>query len=117
MLYLNFNPRGIQMSGFMENCLQNQTTRRMANPIWRKHVQDHFTYLMERAALTKVPDYLFATYRHRPVACLQHMEVPFEHVYTVMILNRISMVDGLREEHHQLYIPSEDALERLDESF
>lgn len=105
------------MSPFVDSLLQNSITRRLANPLWNRHVNDHHNFLLNNSIVTEVPPHIFATYRKRPMRCLEVMRVPREHIATIISINRISMVDGLSEANRILYIPDTGALERLDESF
>lgn len=92
-------------------------TSRMSRADWVKYINDHRNYLRSTGTLRSISDLLFEKYKYRPLSLIQKLGIDPSLVFTVIILNDISLVEGLQEHHRTLIIPNEEYLENITTHF
>lgn len=105
------------MDSYTEIDLENPLLSRLGNPDWVAHVRDHYRLLSRNSTSTVVPDSLFYQYRNRPIYLLGQLNLGYDNLVPVIVINNISLVDGLEERHKTLLIPSEASVRLMVESF
>lgn len=100
-----------------QKILHNPATRTMGDPLWVQHVLDHRKYLEENSEYVRIDPYVLVTRKHKPFDVLNSLNVPVKYKHTVLILNRVSPTEGFSSTQTRLYIPTEEALDVLFDSF
>lgn len=101
-----------------EQYLTNEISINMSNPEWIHHIYKHKQFIKNGSDLIEIPLHLLAIYQARPIAALKEMpEVPNNFILETLLVNSISRTTGFEPHHDKIYVPDEDMIESLTQSF